>query len=197
MRPDRLFQSCLRRDPMAKITVGTIEHQIDDMNFIAVELAWPYIEIAMSTVHPIAGTNAALAVIAAGLMESEGFDAKDWDIDPTLTEELPGDTPDAPKRIKKWPKPVEGIHIEMTNMLRRRLKASEMASVKLVLFEMIEQAGFDIADTVSGGALPVEEATASPSPETVMPISLNSSQPESKAEAGTLSENNGVSASTE
>lgn len=160
---------------MAEITIGGITHKIDEFNFVAVEMAWPFMEQAMATVHPIAGTNAALAVIAAGMMESEGFDPKKWNL--KLEQE-------DPETKQMFPVPIELVHIEMTNILRRRIKSNEMGAVKLCLFAIIEEAGFDLRDALPGGANPVGAET-SLSPGTVISTSQSSSLPELKEEAGT------------
>lgn len=159
---------------MAKITIGGVDHTIQEMNFVAVEMAWPFMEQAMATVHPIAGTNAALAVIAAGMMESEGFDASMWKIETTVKDD----------EDREFPRAVELIHIDLVNVLRRSLRSSEMGAVKLCLFDIIAEAGFDMQDALPGGAMPVGEA-ASPSPETVTNTLPSSLPQESKEEAGT------------
>lgn len=159
---------------MAKITIGGVEHTIDEMNFVAVEMAWPFIEQAMATVHPIAGTNAALAVIAAGLMESEGYDCQKWDIEPTGIDD----------EGKSWPRHPSLIHIDMTERLRRKLKANEIGSVKLCLFDLIREAGFDMA-TAGELQLTAEEEAVNHLMETATSTSPSLSQPESREVAGT------------
>lgn len=161
------------------LMVGGVEHTIPEMNFIAVERAWPYVEQAMATVDPIAGTNSAIAVIAACLIEDEAFDASYWGIDP-LQPLGEGAVANAPQLKKD----LNAVHAELINVLRRRLKAKEVGAVKLCMFEILAEAGFEIGEPGSGeDQAPVEEASLSPE---IAADTLQSSSPlDAKEEAGT------------
>lgn len=170
---------------MATLTLGGIDHVLPEMNFLALERAWPYVDLAMSTMDPIAGTNAAFGVIAACIMEAEGFDGSRWGIEMTITEELPeweGGGEDTRKRTT-WPKDLNKVHAELTNVLRRKLKAREIGTVKLVMFEILKDAGIDF-ESVATGEVPGAEA--SPSQETAPDTSPSSSLPDVREEAGTV-----------
>ncbi len=157
---------------MAKVTIDGHEHVIEEMNFIALEMAWPFMEQALATVHPIAGTNASLAVIAAGLMESEGFDCTKFGIEATGKDD----------KGVEWPRAPVLIHIDLTNTLRKKLKAHEVGAVKLCLFEMIEEAGVELGPL--GEPHPVM-GEVSPSPEIVTDTSQSSLPLVSREVAGT------------
>lgn len=168
------------------LKVGGVEHAIPEMNFIAVERAWPYVELAMETVHPIAGTNAAIAVIAATLMEDEQFDASKWGIDPNITEDLEEwkGKGDDTRKAQTWPKDGNKIHAELINVLRKKLKANEIGMVKVVMFEVLKDAGFELGEPGSGED-PAAVETASPSPETAHDILQSSSLLDAREAAGT------------
>lgn len=162
---------------MAKITIGGNEYVIPEMNFIAVERAWPYIEEAMTTVHPMHGTSAALAVIAATLMEGPEFDPASLGVETTEQDAETG-----------FPRPRSEIlvHEDLTRTLKRRLKASEVGAVKVCLFDILDEAGFEMKDPASGEALAaLGMQMMSPSTATAQNTSPSSSQPDAKEEAGT------------
>lgn len=172
---------------MAKVTIGGKEYTLAEMNFIAVELAYPFIEQAMQTVHPVQGTKAALAVIAAGLLECDDFIPAEFEIE-ALTYKDPG------TGVEK-PIPQEMLHEQVLNFLRRKLKANEMGDIKLALFEVLEEAGFEMAEV---GELPKDLADllANPSTETATDTSLSLLLPELKEDPGTASVEGGDSVAT-
>lgn len=162
---------------MAKITIGGNEYVIPEMNFIAVERAWPYVELAMETVHPMHGASAALSVIAATMMEGPDFDPASFGIE---THEPDAETGIARARSE------DAIFQDLNRTLKRRLKASEIGAVKLCLFEILQEAGFEMKDPASGEALAaLGMQMMSPSPVTAVDTSPSSSQPDAKEEAGT------------
>lgn len=162
---------------MAKITIGGNDYSLPEMNFIAVERAWPFIEQAMATVHPMQGTSAALAVIAATLMEGPGFDPASFGIE--------ANEQDAETGFPR-PRDEDAIHQDLTKALKRRLKANEIGMVKVCLFEILEEAGFEMKDPGSGEALAaLGMEMMSPSPVTAQDMLPSSSQPDAKEEAGT------------
>lgn len=162
---------------MAKITIGGNEYTLPEMNFIAVERAWPFVELAMQTVHPMHGTSAALSVIAATMMEGPDFDPASFGID--------SHEQDAETGLPR-PRSDDAIFEDLTKVLKRRLKAKEVGLVKVCLFEVLEEAGFEMKDPASGEALAaLGTEMMSPSPVTAADISPSSSQPDAKEEAGT------------
>lgn len=162
---------------MAKITIGGNEYVIPEMNFIAVERAWPYVEKAMETIHPMHGTSAALSVIAAAMMEGPDFDPASFGIE--VNEQ------DAETGLPR-PRGEDAIFQDLTKTLKRRLKAREVGTVKLCLFEILEEAGFEMKDPASGEALAaLGMEMMSPSLVTAANTSPSSSQPDAKEEAGT------------
>lgn len=175
---------------MAKVTIGGTEYNIPEMSFSAVELAWPFIERATETIHPVHGTKAAIGVIAAGLLECEEFNPRLYGIDPLL--HLPSGEKDEDGNpiLIDHPKEQLVLHDELMTYLLRNLKAKETGNIKLCLFEILEEAGFEMAIP---GELPAAVQEAIPSPVTAAPISVSSSQPASKEDVGIGSTESGAS----
>ena len=67
---------------MAKVTVGGTQYEVPELNFIALERSWPFIEEAMTALDPMKGVSAALHIIAAGLVEADNFDPATYNIKP-------------------------------------------------------------------------------------------------------------------
>lgn len=158
---------------MAKITMGKKEYDLPEMNFIAVERAWPFIEKAVSTRDHMVGGAAGIAVIAAALLESTNFHMEDFGI-------TAGDISD----------PKEDREVQLFNKLQYRLKkqilAREMGLVPVVVLELIKEAGLLPA---SGEALPAGMDALHPEllsrlTETLTGSSPSSSPLESKEVAG-------------
>ena len=149
---------------MAKVTIGEVEYHIPTLNFAALELAWPYIEIATSSNDPMAGPSAGVGIVAAGLMEAEGFDRTNFGM--LSTEALA----------------TSETHARVMYFLKRKLLATQIGAIREVVNEIIVEAGLVSNE---GENPPVEETTMNPSPETVLASSLNSLQPVAKEEAGT------------
>lgn len=162
---------------MAKITIGGNEYSLPEMNFIAVERAWPFVELAMETVHPMHGASAALSVIAATMMEGPDFDPASFGIEAFEQ--------DAETGLPR-PRSENDIFVDLATTLKRRLKAKEIGAVKVCLFEILQEAGFEMRDPSSGEALAaLGMEMMSPSPVTAANTSPSSSQPDAKEEAGT------------
>src|SRR4051812_33097068 len=68
--------------PMAIVTVGGTEYEVPEMNFSALERAWPFVEQAMIAQDPMKGVAAGISIIAAGLLEAEHFDKTKFGIGP-------------------------------------------------------------------------------------------------------------------
>jgi hypothetical protein len=146
---------------MARFTLGGKTFVIGELNFLAVERAWPYITDAMVSQDPIKGVSAGLHVLAAGLMEEEGFKPDDYG--------LPED---------KGPYIDHEIFLAVAGTLKKRCKSSEIGEVKDAVFQIIEESGL----TEEG------ELKAAPSPSLGTETSDQSSQslspPDAKVEAG-------------
>lgn len=124
---------------MAKITIGEEDYTIPELNFAALERAWPFIEQSMVTNSrdPMQGPHAALRIIAAGLVEDENFQPQRFNVTATP------DNPDA-------------IYEEVFLFLRKKLKAREMDKLGPCVDQIIEEAGLipagtDDTDTVGNG----------------------------------------------
>lgn len=161
---------------MAKITIGEKEYTVPEMNFLALERAWPYIDEALGTVDPIKGVRASIAVIAAGLLEAEDYSPLNYDID------LPTDSAEEFSKLQRF--------------LKKRLMAREVGAIKLGLFAILEEAGIEIA-TKGEPLTPEEKVVESLLTGTALDLSLNSSPPELKEEAGLQSESTGDSTGTD
>ena len=161
---------------MAKLKIGGESYTVPEMNFIAIELAWPYIEEATNTLDPMKGPAAALYVIAAALMEADDFDPARFGISPTR--------PDRFNAGVEVPKDAEVILSEIVYFFKKKLRATEIPAVRDCMFDILREAGMEPEDPASGEAEAVPEA-ASPSPVTAPDTSLSSSPLELKEEAGT------------
>ena len=154
---------------MAKITVGGKEYYIPEMNFLAVERAWPYVLEATTALDPIAGASAALSVIASGLMEADNFNPAEFGIEATTD---------------------KGIHESLSYYLKKNLKAAEIVEVKNTMFEILVEAGLEVTEgearAALTAALETDQADPTDLPETAPDTLSSSSQPDAKEEAGTL-----------
>lgn len=165
---------------MAKLTLSGEEHIIPELNFAALERAWPFIEIALVSGggDPLRQQLAALQVVAAGIMEDENFQPDKYKVT------VAADNPDK-------------IHEQIVNHLRKKLKAREIAALRTCLFEIIEEAGLTMANEgEQSGTEEETEAEASLDPhstETAPATSPSLSPPDAKAEAGSASESDGLS----
>lgn len=128
---------------MAKITIGDEDYVIPELNFAALERAWPFIEMSMVStgLDPMKGPNAALRVIAAGIIEDENFQPERFNV-----KALP-DNPDA-------------IYEEVVLFLRKKLKAREMEKLGPCVDQIIVEAGLQAAE-------PTDDASAEGNAETL------------------------------
>lgn len=153
---------------MANITIGGNEYDIPEMNFLAVELAWPHVLEATNVLDPVRGTSAALAVIAAAIQQADYFDPANFNI------EVKGD---------------REIHQAFSYYLKKQLKATEIGRVKETMFEILKEAGLEVTEGEAVAALMAalgpETEDQNPSPETAPDTSSSSSPPDAKGEAGT------------
>lgn len=153
---------------MAKITIGGKEYLIPEMNFLAVERAWPYVTEATETVDTMVGCSAAIAIFASGLMEADDFKLEDYLLDPTLRSDVL-------------------IHQGVTRFLKKKLKGNEMSKVRDTMFEVLKEAGLEVTLGEAPQSSQDEDDLADPSlsTETAPDTSQSSSQPALKEEAGT------------
>lgn len=154
---------------MATVTIGGTEYEVPEMNFLAIERAWPFVVDATNSLDPIGGAGAAISVIAAGLMESDGFNPADFNIsDVSMDSE---------------------IHRKLSYYLKKQLRASELVNIKDAMLTILREAGLEVTEGEAKAASTAapETAAESPSlsPETALSTSSSSSQPDAREEAGT------------
>jgi len=142
---------------MAKIKIGDRDYVIPPLNFIALERAWPYIEKATVTIHPIDGPSAIIRVIAAGLMEDNNFDPKLFGWTPP---ETPKDADALEVLATQLPPSDEEIFDAVTIFLKKNLKSSQLPELTATLDEITVEAGL-VAPEGEAPA-PVEMEIASP-----------------------------------
>lgn len=153
---------------MAKVTIGTKSYTIDTLNFAALERAWPFIEVAQQQMDPIQGASAAISVIAAGIMESDGFNPAEFGIEaPGLTRE-------------------DEIFELVQKFLKKKLLAPEIPVVKDCILDILKEAGMIAEEGEIEGEENLSMVTSPAS-------SPSSSLPDVKVEAGTVSEKDGPS----
>lgn len=154
---------------MAQITVGGVTYTIPEMNFLSIERAWPFVQQATNSLDPMQGISAALAVIAAGLMETEDFDHQKFGMPEKLSE--------------------QGTHTGVTYFLKKRLRGTELGLVQAAMFEILREAGLEVTEGEAVAVLAAAQGTApealNPSPETVLDTSPSLSPQGVKEEAGT------------
>lgn len=109
---------------MAKVTIGATEYEVPEMNFMALERAWPFVEEAMVSAgtDPMRGPLAAMRIIAAGIMEDESFQPQKFNVTATA------DEPDK-------------IHDQVVFFLRKKLKAREIHLLKDGIDAILVEAG--------------------------------------------------------
>lgn len=153
---------------MAKVIIGDDIYDIPELNFIAVERAWPLMVEAMEEQDPMKAVGAAIGAIAAGIMESPGFDPERYG----ATSDVISPTEDRDDQI----------HVIVVAYLKKRLKATQIGQVRLGLNAIVGEAGLmaEKGELVAPG-----EGTVSPSPETAPPSSPSSSPQDAKGGAGT------------
>lgn len=137
---------------MAKIVIGGEDYTVPELNFMALERAWPFVEDAMLSTgsDPMKGPLAALRIIAAGIMEDENFQPARYNVSATP------DDPDA-------------IHDQVVAYFRKKLKAREIVTLKDCIDAILKEAGLGAEPGEDQEENPPEKA--SPSPETVPALS--------------------------
>lgn len=152
---------------MAKAVIGGKEYIIPELNFIALERAWPFVEIAITTLDPMKGPSAAISIIAAGLMEAEEFDPTDFGIE--KEEKLNSDE----------------VFDRVVHFLKKQLKSSEIQNVRECVNQITDEAGLTSEEDDPSGEAQAPEEEASPSTETAPATSPSSSLQDAREEAGT------------
>lgn len=152
---------------MATVIIGGTEYQVGELNFIALERAWPFIEEAMSTLDPMKGPSAGISIVAAGLCESENFNLKDFGMTGEETPQLSEDQ----------------IFNKVVYFLKKRLKATEITGVRQCIYDILEEAGMGPAEGEEAAG--DEEETPNPSTEISIQSSLSLLQQDAKEEVGT------------
>lgn len=153
---------------MAKVTIGNTTYEVPELNFIALERAWPFIEQSMVTVDPMIGPSSAIRVIAAGLMEAPGFSVENFGWTPPT--EFSEETTELEVKLAQLPPDDEQIFEIVTFFLKKQLKATQIVSVAEALNEITKEAGLVAVE--GEGLAPAKEMT--PSPETAINTSLSS-----------------------
>src|SRR3546814_643691 len=104
---------------MATFTCAGKEYLVPEMNFLAVERAWPFVRKATEEFDPMKGSSAAIGVVAAALLEGEGFNREDWGIEAELNED---------QAFEK-----------LMHTIKKRLKVSEIGNAKSTMFQILEE----------------------------------------------------------
>lgn len=156
---------------MATVTIGGTDYEVPELNFIALERAWPFIELAMTEPDPMKGVSAALHIIAAGLVEADNFKPSDYGI---KGEDL-SSTRDREDQI-----------FELTaKFLKRKTKASEIEGVRRAIGDITKEAGLEPEEGEGELAEGVKEEAPNLSPETSTHTLPSSSPLGAREEAGT------------
>jgi hypothetical protein len=149
---------------MAQVTIGGIDYEVPEMNFAALERAWPFVEESMTTLDPMKGPSAGISIIAAGLMEADHFDKTKFGIG---EEEMLGE---------------DQIFERIVRFLKKKLKAKEIDQVRRAVDQINKEAGLEPEMGEAQPALPGTQET--PSGETAQILSQNSSQQDAREEVG-------------
>lgn len=149
---------------MAKVVIGGTEYNVPEMNFIALERAWPYVDQAMMTLDPIKGPAAGICIVAAGLMYADHFNPNDFGI-------LDAEKLDEDQTFDR-----------VVFFLKKKLKAKELDAVRVAVNKITEEAGLEPAE----GEVPPPPGTEGEnlSLETALDTSQSSSPPVAVEETG-------------
>lgn len=144
---------------MATLTVGGKEYNVPEMNFLAVERAWPHVVEATAAFDPMKGSAAAIAVIAAAMFEGENFNREEWGIDADVPNDL--------------------AYQNLITIIKRRMKATEISSAKDTMLKILEEGGLQVSEGELLESLGLVESLPDlPSPETAEDTSQSLSQQE-------------------
>lgn len=147
---------------MAIVTVGGAEYEVPELNFAALERAWPFVEEAMTSVDPMKGVKAGICIIAAGLIEAPHFDKTKFHIG---AEEMLGE---------------DQTFDRVVLFLKKHIKAKEIEGVRKSVDQINREAGLEPEEGEARPplAVPGMDQEQSPSTETAPTSSPSSSQPE-------------------
>lgn len=150
---------------MAIVTVGGTEYEVPEMNFAALERAWPFVEEAMMTQDPMKGVAAGIKIVAAGLLESDHFDKTKFGI---LEDEMLGE---------------DQTFERIVYFLKKKIKAKEIEGIRKSVDQINVEAGLE---PVPGEALPplADLVRENLLRETAQTSSQSSSQPATAEETG-------------
>lgn len=155
---------------MAKVTIGEVEYFIPELNFIALERAWPYVEVAMTSLNPLVAVGAGIRIIAAGILARE--------------EELPLFEMfkiNIAEHIKPGLDRDEQIFDLINAFLKKALKSSQIGNVRLAVQTITEEAGL-VPEEGEGSKAQVENPGTAISD----PSSPNLLQPDTREDPGTV-----------
>lgn len=153
---------------MAKAIIGGTEYQVPELNFVALERAWPFIEEAMTALDPMKGVSAAIHIIAAGLVEADNFQLDTYGI--------------KPEDIKPTEDRDDQVFTLVAKFLKRKTKATEISGIRESVVEITREAGLEPEE---GEGEKGEEEALNPSTETSTQSLPSSLQRDAKEEAGT------------
>lgn len=150
---------------MAIVTVGGTEYEVPEMNFAALERAWPFVTEAMIAEDPLKGVSAGICIIAAGLLEADHFDQTKFGMD---ADEMLGDD----QRFDR-----------VVRFLKRKIKAKEIDGIRKSVDQINQEAGLEPA---TGEPLPplAGQTFQSLSTETAQSSSPSLSPPDTVEEIG-------------
>lgn len=152
-------------------TVGGKEYTVPELNFYAVERAWPLIVQSMESMNPMVAASAGLDALVAGIVEDEHFRPG------TVGLEYEG-----PVNGDYSPEEREVFFQQLSRRFKRQLKAKEMGGISLAINELVAEAGLL---PEAGEPLNPEEIPASLSPGTAADTSQSSLPLGAAEETGT------------
>lgn len=150
---------------MAIVKIGGTDYEVPEMNFAALERAWPFVMEAMIVQDPMKGVSAGVKIIAAGLIEADHFDPKNFNIEPG---EMLGD---------------EQMFDRVVYFLKKKIKAKEIDGIRKAVDQINQEAGLEPAPGEAIEPL-LEQVRQNLSQETAPTSSPSLSPPDTKEEAG-------------
>lgn len=108
---------------MARVIIGGIDYEVPELNFVALERAWPFVEEALASLDPMKAPSAGVCIVAAGLIEAPQFQQTDFGIG---ADENLGD---------------DQLFDRVVRFLKKKLKATEIEKVRIAVNAITEEAG--------------------------------------------------------
>ena len=115
---------------MAIVIIGGKEHHVPELNFVALERAWPKINEALINMDPVTVVGCAMSVIAAGLMEAEDFDIENYGI---KAEQLSGQG-----------SVDDQIYQALTYRIKKQTKSAEVEGIRKAFHGVLMEAGLEV-----------------------------------------------------